>query len=454
VVRVAILAVVDLLALGACSVTAYAAWALPVRHQSPQQYAQLAPLLVLFLLAFARAGLYPGVGLGPVERLRRYSYSTVFVFLLLAAAGFALKLPHQYSRVTFGLALLLCLVCLPLARAALLAVAGRWRWWREPVAIVGTPDAAASLARRLDDFPGLGYRAVAAFHSTDLEVLGAAAELDAAAGPLARGGVRVVLVRATGPLAPALLERLQRHFARVVVTGGFGDLPVYGAVPRDLGGVLGLEYTSNLLRPTNRIVKRLTDLMLGSLSLIVAAPVIGLAALVVKVVSRGPAFFVQTRAGVGGRRIPVPKIRTMYLDAEDRLSSHLDENPALGEEWHRHFKLRTDPRLLPGLGAWMRRFSLDELPQLVSVVMGDMSLVGPRPFPDYHLERFPEDFRELRQRVRPGITGLWQVAVRSAGSAEEQQAMDTYYIRNWSLWLDAYILARTAAAVLSGRGAY
>jgi lipopolysaccharide/colanic/teichoic acid biosynthesis glycosyltransferase len=110
--------------------------------------------------------------------------------------------------------------------------------------------------------------------------------------------------------------------------------------------------------------------------------------------------------------------------------------------------------LIPFVGRFFRRFSVDELPQLWTVLRGDMSLVGPRPFPDYHLEHFSPAFRELRLRVRPGITGLWQITLRSAGTTAEQESYDSYYIRNWSVWLDLYILSRTIAAVASGRGAY
>ena len=110
--------------------------------------------------------------------------------------------------------------------------------------------------------------------------------------------------------------------------------------------------------------------------------------------------------------------------------------------------------MIPVLGRLFRRYSIDELPQLWSVVKGDMSLVGPRPFPDYHIKKFSPVFVELRQRVRPGITGLWQITVRSAGTTEEQQVHDSYYIRNWSVWLDFYVLSRTLMAVASGRGAY
>jgi lipopolysaccharide/colanic/teichoic acid biosynthesis glycosyltransferase len=106
------------------------------------------------------------------------------------------------------------------------------------------------------------------------------------------------------------------------------------------------------------------------------------------------------------------------------------------------------------LGTLLRRFSFDELPQLWSVVVGEMSLVGPRPFPDYHLRKFGPEFRALRRKVRPGITGLWQVMVRSSGGLNEQETYDSYYIRNWSVWMDLYILGRTSLAVLAGRGAY
>ena len=167
-----------------------------------------------------------------------------------------------------------------------------------------------------------------------------------------------------------------------------------------------------------------------------------------------PVFFYQSRMGRAGRPIKVAKIRTMRRDAEQRLEDCLNANPSLRDEWLRSHKLRDDPRLIPGVGRLFRRFSVDELPQLWSVMAGDMSLVGPRPFPDYHLAKFTPAFLELRQRVRPGITGLWQVTVRSNGGLEDQEAYDSYYIRNWSIWFDFYILARTVMAVATGRGAY
>ncbi len=240
----------------------------------------------------------------------------------------------------------------------------------------------------------------------------------------------------------------------MILLRDFTDLPVQGARIRNLGEFVGIEHTSNLLLHGNRIVKRTIDLSIGCLVLIAASPVIALCATLVRLLDGGPSFFVQDRVGLDGRRIAVPKLRTMRRGASTSLDEVLSQSPALRDEWAVHRKLRDDPRLIPLVGRFFRRFSLDELPQLWTVVRGDMSLVGPRPFPDDHLQQFDLPFLELRQRVRPGITGLWQIAIRSEGTIDEQKAFDTYYIRNWSVWLDIYLLGRTIGAVLSGRGAY
>jgi lipopolysaccharide/colanic/teichoic acid biosynthesis glycosyltransferase len=238
-----------------------------------------------------------------------------------------------------------------------------------------------------------------------------------------------------------------------VVVGEYGDLPVERVHVRNLGGLIGVEFTNNLLHWRNRLLKRIIDVVLGSLLLLFAVPLIALGGLCVKLFSSGPLFFNQVREGINGRLIKVRKIRTMYQDAEQRLEACLAANPELRCEWEVRYKLTHDPRIISGVGSVLRRWSVDELPQLWNVVTGEMSLVGPRPFPEYHLQQFSPAFRELRRRVRPGLTGMWQVTVRSEGDLEAQERHDTYYIRNWSVWLDLHILGRTVLAVLMGRGA-
>jgi lipopolysaccharide/colanic/teichoic acid biosynthesis glycosyltransferase len=185
-----------------------------------------------------------------------------------------------------------------------------------------------------------------------------------------------------------------------------------------------------------------------------ALPIIAAMTIAIKVIDPGPAFYTQRRIGQNGRQIPVFKIRSMYVDAEQRLEEYLSANPAARDEWQRFFKLKDDPRVLPGIGKFIRRNSLDELPQLLNVMRGDMSIVGPRPFPSYHLDSFDPQFNRERRSVPPGLTGLWQVTSRSNGDLAIQQTQDLFYIRNWSVWLDLYVLLQTPLAVFSRKGAH
>jgi len=202
------------------------------------------------------------------------------------------------------------------------------------------------------------------------------------------------------------------------------------------------------------VLKHVMDRAIAAPLFVLSLPVMFVAALWIYASSRGPVFYRQMREGMDGRRIAVWKLRTMYLDGDRMLEEWLGEHPEDREQWRRYFKLRHDPRVLPVIRTLLRRTSLDELPQLWSVLRGEMSLVGPRPLPDYHLQEFADEFRTLRTRVLPGLTGLWQISARSDGDVTVQEALDTYYIRNWSPWLDLYILARTVTAVLLARGAY
>ena len=205
--------------------------------------------------------------------------------------------------------------------------------------------------------------------------------------------------------------------------------------------------------PSHQWLKRGLDVALVLASAAVFLPLIGLAALAIQLVDRGPVFYAQERRGLGGRRIRVWKLRTMYQDSAVRLERHLAENSAAREEWNRFFKLRHDPRVLSWIGGLLRRSSIDELPQVWNLLVGEMTLVGPRPLPDYHLAAFDGAFRHQRQTVTPGLTGLWQVAARSDGDTLVMRRLDGFYIANRSIGLDLVILLRTVAVVLVGRGA-
>jgi Undecaprenyl-phosphate galactose phosphotransferase WbaP len=426
-------------------------------HQRLSDYLPLLPLLALFPAIYAAAGLYPGFGLGAVETLRRLVNSTNASFIAVVVSIFVFKADVRYSRVTLGVAWLAALVLVPFLRYITLSFVKQLRWSAEPVIIVGRLQDVNRVIHALRHAFSLGYK-VAGIVSCDqstavtmvdgIPLLGGTEVL----GHLRRFAVRTVLLWDRVD-QPGILDILHRHFSNVVLIREDRALPIEHVRVRNLGGVLGIEFKSGLLGRRNAVIKRLIDIVLGTLMLIVALPIIALFAAIVQTVSRGPILFFQEREGLDGTRFRLWKLRTMCPDAEKKLADCLANDPELRRQWHRNVKLLHDPRIVPLVGNFMRRFSIDELPQLWNIVSGTMSLIGPRPFPEYHLSRFGSDFRQLRTAVRPGLTGMWQVMVRSEGSLKEQERYDTYYIRNWSLWLDIYLLVRTIFVVLASRGA-
>jgi exopolysaccharide biosynthesis polyprenyl glycosylphosphotransferase len=200
--------------------------------------------------------------------------------------------------------------------------------------------------------------------------------------------------------------------------------------------------------PLPMFVKRALDLLVASLVILVMAPAFLAIAIAVKLSTPGRVFFVQERIGLHRRRFPMFKFRSMHSGAEQRMQELARLNEVPGPV----FKIRDDPRITR-VGRFLRRTSLDELPQLFNVVRGEMSLVGPRPLPVRDYQGFTEDWHRRRFSVRPGLTCLWQVSGRSSIGFERWMELDMCYIDNWSLWLDLKILFRTVPALLRGRGA-
>jgi Undecaprenyl-phosphate galactose phosphotransferase WbaP len=409
-------------------------------------------------------GLYRSTTQSQIERFRlRATAILLFVFagmLMRAREGLSVELA------TVPLAGAIALVLGSWLEHLINARLMRSGLWGAPTAVLGAGANGRTLARLLMSQPTWGLRPVGfiddgvrdddadetASRRDDDDPVSALPLLGKIGEGRADSRVEVVVV----PDGRALTddsEALYRLGARqILVVSQLGELASFGLQIRHFDRFVGLELGGRPNNPSHTL-KRAVDLAVALPLALITGPIIGLLALVIRITDRGPAFYGQQRVGRYGRSIQVLKLRTMYMDAEQRLERILATDIAMREQWRRYFKLPQDPRILPHIGNFLRRTSLDELPQLWNVIRGDMSLVGPRPFPAYHLDAFDPEFKALRVSVPPGLTGLWQISSRSNGDLGVQRAQDCFYIRNRSLWLDLYILVATLPAVIGGQGA-
>jgi lipopolysaccharide/colanic/teichoic acid biosynthesis glycosyltransferase len=391
-----------------------------------------APVLIgLFYVS----GLYSGNSLPPGERLRARLLST------LAFVGTFFVVSDEYSQLNILVAaacqgvliFLLGYYAEALTRHALI----RRRLWGAAMVFAGGGEAIEQARTSLSAIPELGLRPVGSLSSVD-DLAG-----------MDRPDVEFVVTATKG------------DFVRVTNAAKFAAFPprvlLLQTEPQAASTFLGpdtisLTFGQDINAPHNRLMKRAVDLAIGLPAMLVALPLIGVLVFLIKAFSPGPAFYAQARVGFNNRSFRVIKLRTMHCDAERLLEHYLHSNETARLEWERFCKLSRDPRVLPYVGNIIRRMSLDEMPQLWQVVRGDISLIGPRPFPTYHTELFDPEFQALRLSVPAGLTGFWQVSSRSNGDIDAQKAQDLYYIRNWSIWLDLHILLQTIPAVIGARG--
>ena len=421
---------------------------------------QLSAMALLLPVGYILLDVYRVCDQAPIERFPLRIKATCLLFVLLVGWHYAAQhilWPAGAAALTFVFAVVLPLLGESIVRTILI----RRGMWGVPAVVIGAGPTGRQVVRVLQQMPELGLRPVGFFDDHDahdelaprliegLPVLGSVAD----AAKYSQGIETAIVTAPAEAGATVDAVAAQLGYRDIIVVPDLRELPTLWVRTRDLNGLIGLHMRRNLLRRRNRLLKHSIDQLIALPLFILGVPIIAALALWIMAVSDGSPFYTQLRAGKDGRLIKVWKLRTMYPAAEERLEQYLSSNPAARLEWERYFKLTNDPRILPGVGHFLRRTSLDELPQIFNVIKGEMSLVGPRPFPKYHLDQFDTTFQSLRSSVIPGITGLWQVSARSDGDLEVQQALDTYYIRNWSIWIDFYILFRTFGAVVAGRGA-
>jgi Undecaprenyl-phosphate galactose phosphotransferase WbaP len=422
-------------------------------------YFDLTPSILMLIGAFCLQGLYPGALLHPAEEIRRTFNAITLVFLVMASVSFLWRNAETYSRAVFLVTWIAGAPIVLFTRQITRLTLARKEWWGVSAVVLGSGAAAQRVMRGLRT----GKRGV--------RVMGVLSErptrdwpedLPPMLGDLRRAPILARLraaryaIVAMPELSNLELRRLiQDHcagFSHVLLIPDLPGLCSLDISAREVGGEVGFELPQRLFHTDAALIKRSLDLLVSSLAILFLSPLFLLVAAVVKLTSKGPVFFGHKRNGRAGKSFQALKFRTMVHHADRVLAAHLEAHPEDREEWLRDQKLKHDPRVTL-IGKWLRRFSLDELPQLFNVLIGNMSLIGPRPIVESEIGKYGQGYA-LYTRVRPGISGLWQVSGRNNTTYAARVAFDEYYVRNWSIWMDAYILVRTVKVVFTAEGAY
>ena len=415
-------------------------------------------LLLAFMVAFLRSGLYPGIGLNYVEELRRVVVTISYVFLIVIAYTFLVKTSSFYSRPALLLTWLLALGLVPAARYLARRTCIRLKCWGEPVAIIGDLDKALPLANYFKGKTQFGLRPVAVMRKDNCK--DAFSEIYPPLSPdkikeIAQGlhiKTALVVVSDLNHMDP-MVDKYRYCFESVIlIKHQLGSFGLNSLKPLDFSDVLGLQVRNNLLNPGSQVVKRSIDILASGLGLVLLSPFLLLILVLIKLDSPGWFFYRQPRVGRGNRTFNLLKFRTMYENGDELLKQKLLEDRQMKEEWDQYQKIKNDPRITH-VGRVLRKFSLDELPQLWNVLLGEMSLVGPRPMMLGQQKLYGEQIKDY-VRVRPGMTGLWQISGRNQTTFIRRAQLDGEYIQKWSLWMDIYILLATVKVVLLREGAF
>ncbi len=439
----------------------------------PVHFWLLGGLTLVMLLLFSLQRLYrPDTMTAVLDQLIGLFNAVSLGILLLLAAAFLFKTEYFVERrLVLGFAWIFSLTTLSIARVFILRpyLARRHRGAGERVLVVGAGEGGADFARQVREGAASPFQIVG-FLDDDPSKKGSEVEgvpvigtTDDIVGLVERHDIDEVFI-ATVSLRQEdsieLLSKCMRAQVRVKMVADSFRLMAGEATIKRIDGVPTLAVRESPMRGIALAVKRLIDVVVAAALLVVFSPLFLLISVLVKLFSPGPVLFKQKRAGQGGREFEFYKFRTMRVDTDDRLhreyaGNFINGKPASdGEEKAGKpvYKMTRDPRVT-GIGRILRRTSLDELPQLINIVLGEMSLVGPRPPILYELTHYKE-WHKRRLEAKPGLTGLWQVSGRSSVPFNEMVLMDLYYIDNWSLWIDVEILLRTIPVILFGKGAY
>ena len=408
------------------------------------------PALMFFTFIYHLMALYPAVGIGPVEELKRLTISTSFVMLTLITASFFLRVTTIFSRATLIIAWLLIMLSSPLARKVFRRIAIRLNFWGIPTMIAGDKKSVIRSQQYLSRYPLSGFWPVLCMSGAVQDIF----PRDNGNGQFFSTIETLIIAEGHGKFDSVrhLITQRKYRFKHIIVLFNEENIGPVWFTPIMLVENMGLEVVHNLLDSTQKLSKRVIEMVLMFLSLPFLLALFAVVAVLIKITSPGPVFYQHKRIGLDGKEIWIWKFRTMTHNSAFALLEHLKDDPTLQMEWETNFKLKEDPRVTR-IGRFLRRTSLDEFPQIWNVLKGEMSLIGPRPIVNEEIALYGDEF-EIYKQVLPGITGLWQISGRNDLPYQDRVKLDVYYIQNWSIWLDIHILMHTLLATLQARGAY
>lgn len=420
----------------------------------------------VFVLTFAAVGLYPGIMIPPTEEVKKFCGCTFFA-LGAMTLGIVIADINDYTIaeaiikdsadkaviLAFAITFPVATILLPGIRELAKTIFGRFKWWGVPAVIYSTNHSADFIIEKLIKNPYLGYHPAVIVDS-------------AATGFSEFKGIPLI------PPSKEMLDNIRAHNVKTAVICSYdGDMRKIMSSYRytitvskqqttftstqqlkDIAGIIAFSSVHNLTFRLNKLLKRLLDLFVILALTPVWVPVFIICAILTKITSRGPIFYGHKRVGRNGKVIKCWKFRSMVVNSQEILEKLLAENEEMRIQWEKDRKLEHDPRITK-FGKILRKTSMDELPQLINILLGEMSLVGPRPVTEPELEKYG-DYKDYVLSVKPGLSGMWQISGRSDTGYEERISYDTYYIQNWSIWLDIWILIKSVWVVLLGKGAY
>jgi len=419
------------------------------------------PYLPVFIIIFSVLGLYPGVSLAPSEELRRFCLGSFLAYGGVAVSRSIETQSWDAVNSAFVISLAFSALILLTVRGVTHFLLRKAGWVGIPAVVFGSGNTAKLVVDRMLDSVRIGY--VPALILSDEPGEGADGyrgvpkirDVSVVPEVVRRYGIRMAIVaqdrQDLGKLKRLLTHSVSAFRYHVIIPDFFDTSSVWTSV-RDFDGLLGFVTSHKLKMPWNLGIKRLIDVFVVLVGGAVILPALLLVALLVKLTSPGPVLYGHMRLGRDGKPFRAWKFRSMAVDAEQRLEKLLASNPELRKEWEESRKLKNDPRVTK-FGNFLRRTSIDEFPQIVNILKGHMSLVGPRPITRDEVGKYGGDFAWIFS-VRPGLTGLWQVSGRSERDYAARVSYDAYYLQSWSVWLDIWVIYKTFGAVLRGKGAY